>query len=80
MPWIETLERLVSRGKVIPVKLDALSNLEAKLSAAQNWLESTRKAFIFKKSTSTLLEVTRLMLDLCCHVSSGVVQTSIILI
>ena len=57
LPWIETLENQVSRGKIIPVKLGALSVLEAKLSAAQTWLDSTRKAFIFKKSSSTLLEV-----------------------
>lgn len=54
---MDTIRSLVTRGRELPVKLDRLPQLEAKLSTAESWLEQTSKAFLLKKSQSTLLEV-----------------------
>ena len=56
-PYIDVLETLVQRGRPLPVKLDALSNLETQVAAGRAWRERASRVFLKKNSNAPLLDV-----------------------
>ncbi|XP_072886376.1 lysine-specific demethylase 5B-like isoform X1 [Hemitrygon akajei] len=63
-PPFETLVELVSRGRVFPIHLDPLPQLESLFEDAENWKESTAKIFL-TNSTCSLYEVLCPRSDIC---------------
>ncbi|XP_056373831.1 lysine-specific demethylase 5A [Hyla sarda] len=55
--YLEHLECLLSKGRPIPVRLDALPQLESQVAAARAWRERTGRTFLKKNSSYTLLQV-----------------------
>jgi len=51
---------MVEKSHDIPVSLELLPQLEAKISAVKQWRETARKAFISTKNPCSLLEVLHL--------------------
>uniref|UniRef100_A0A4W4H272 [histone H3]-trimethyl-L-lysine(4) demethylase n=1 Tax=Electrophorus electricus TaxID=8005 RepID=A0A4W4H272_ELEEL len=48
---------LLARGRSIPVRLDALPQVESQVASARAWRERTARTFLKKNSTYTLLQV-----------------------
>ncbi|XP_069619062.1 lysine-specific demethylase 5A isoform X2 [Ranitomeya imitator] len=55
--YLEHLECLLSKGRPIPVRLDALPQLESQVAASRAWRERTGRTFLKKNSSYTLLQV-----------------------
>ncbi len=56
-PYIDILETLVARGRALPVKLDALANLETQVAQGRAWRERTARVFLKKNSNLSLLDI-----------------------
>lgn len=56
-PHYDTLKRLLSMGRDIPVKLDLLAQLESRHAAAKAWIDRATRTFIKKNTTQDLMEV-----------------------
>lgn len=57
LPFYDTLDDMIRKGKIIPLQLDGLAQLETTLSQAKAWKEKTAKTFLRKNSRYTLMEV-----------------------
>ncbi len=57
LPYLETLEALVAKGRPLPVKLEALPHLEMLVASARAWRERTARVFLKKNCNLTLLDV-----------------------
>lgn len=55
--YLEQLENLSAKGRPIPVRLDALPQLESQVAAARAWRERTGRTFLKKNSSYSLLQV-----------------------
>ncbi|XP_073177002.1 lysine-specific demethylase 5A isoform X6 [Lepidochelys kempii] len=55
--YLEQLESLSAKGRPIPVRLDALPQVESQVAAARAWRERTARTFLKKNSSYTLLQV-----------------------
>lgn len=55
--YLDQLEALLARGRSIPVRLDALAQVESQVTSARAWRERTARTFLKKNSTYTLLQV-----------------------
>uniref|UniRef100_A0A8C1XFX2 Lysine (K)-specific demethylase 5A n=1 Tax=Cyprinus carpio TaxID=7962 RepID=A0A8C1XFX2_CYPCA len=55
--YLEQLEGLLGRGRSIPVRLEALPQVESQVASARAWRERTARTFLKKNSTYTLLQV-----------------------
>ncbi|XP_049329538.1 lysine-specific demethylase 5A isoform X5 [Astyanax mexicanus] len=55
--YLDQLEALLARGRSIPVRLDALPQVESQVASARSWRERTARTFLKKNSTYTLLQV-----------------------
>ncbi|XP_024080260.1 lysine-specific demethylase 5A isoform X3 [Terrapene carolina triunguis] len=55
--YLEQLENLSAKGRPIPVRLDALPQVESQVAAARAWRERTARTFLKKNSSYTLLQV-----------------------
>ncbi|XP_050964127.1 lysine-specific demethylase 5A isoform X1 [Labeo rohita] len=55
--YLEQLEGLLARGRSIPVRLEALPQVESQVASARAWRERTARTFLKKNSTYTLLQV-----------------------
>uniref|UniRef100_A0A4W4H5K7 [histone H3]-trimethyl-L-lysine(4) demethylase n=1 Tax=Electrophorus electricus TaxID=8005 RepID=A0A4W4H5K7_ELEEL len=55
--YLDQLEALLARGRSIPVRLDALPQVESQVASARAWRERTARTFLKKNSTYTLLQV-----------------------
>lgn len=55
--YLEQLESLSAKGRPIPVRLDALPQLESQVAAARAWRERTGRTFLKKNSSYSLLQV-----------------------
>lgn len=64
-PYMETLETLVTRGRPLPVKLEALNNLETQVASGRAWREKTVRIFLKTNSNLALLDI------LCPRVDIG---------
>ncbi|EDV25410.1 uncharacterized protein TRIADDRAFT_23466 [Trichoplax adhaerens] len=56
-PYLAVIEDIASKGRVIPVKLDFLPQLESQITAAKTWKDRAARLFLRKNSSYTLLEV-----------------------
>ncbi|XP_023612501.1 lysine-specific demethylase 5A isoform X10 [Myotis lucifugus] len=54
--YLEQLESLSAKGRPIPVRLDALPQVESQVAAARAWRERTGRTFLKKNSSHTLLQ------------------------
>ena len=50
-PYLESVEKLVVKGRPLPIRLDSLSQLETQVAQARAWRERTARIFL-KKSNS----------------------------
>jgi len=48
---------MVEKSRKIPVSLELLPQLQAKISAATHWTETAKQLFVSKQNPCTLLEV-----------------------
>ena len=64
LPYIETLEALVAKGRPLPIKLEHLSNLETQVASARAWRERTARVFLKKNSHMALLDVLSPRIDI----------------
>uniref|UniRef100_G3QPI6 [histone H3]-trimethyl-L-lysine(4) demethylase n=1 Tax=Gorilla gorilla gorilla TaxID=9595 RepID=G3QPI6_GORGO len=55
--YLEQLESLSAKGRPIPVRLEALPQVESQVAAARAWRERTGRTFLKKNSSHTLLQV-----------------------
>ncbi|XP_051747348.1 lysine-specific demethylase 5A isoform X1 [Ctenopharyngodon idella] len=55
--YLEQLEGLLARGRSVPVRLEALPQVESQVASARAWRERTARTFLKKNSTYTLLQV-----------------------
>ncbi|XP_060020343.1 lysine-specific demethylase 5A isoform X2 [Lagenorhynchus albirostris] len=55
--YLEQLESLSAKGRPLPVRLDALPQVESQVAAARAWRERTGRTFLKKNSSHTLLQV-----------------------
>ncbi|KAG8438493.1 hypothetical protein GDO86_004891 [Hymenochirus boettgeri] len=55
--YLEQLENLLIKGRTIPVRLDALPQVESQVAAARAWRERTARTFLKKNSSHTLLQI-----------------------
>ncbi|XP_018431943.1 PREDICTED: lysine-specific demethylase 5A [Nanorana parkeri] len=55
--YMEQLESFLSKARPIPVRLEALPQLESQVAAARAWRERTGRTFLKKNSSYTLLQV-----------------------
>uniref|UniRef100_A0A8D2LYL1 Lysine-specific demethylase 5A n=1 Tax=Varanus komodoensis TaxID=61221 RepID=A0A8D2LYL1_VARKO len=55
--YLEQLENLSAKGRLIPVRLDALPQVDSQVAAARAWRERTGRTFLKKNSNYTLLQV-----------------------
>lgn len=55
--YLEQLENLSAKGRLIPVRLDALPQVDSQVAAARAWRERTGRTFLKKNSSYTLLQV-----------------------
>ncbi|XP_074862426.1 lysine-specific demethylase 5A isoform X3 [Carettochelys insculpta] len=55
--YLEQLENLSAKGRPIPVRLDALPQVESQVAAARAWRERTARTFLKKNSSYTLLQI-----------------------
>ena len=64
-PYLESVEKLVAKGRPLPIRLDALNQLETQVAQARAWRERTARVFLKKSNnsggsntaTSSLLDV-----------------------
>ncbi|XP_053321235.1 lysine-specific demethylase 5A isoform X2 [Spea bombifrons] len=68
--YLEQLESLLGKGRPIPVRLDALPQLESQVAAARAWRERTARTFLKKNSSYTLLQVLSPRTDIGVYGSS----------
>ncbi|MBN3290437.1 KDM5A demethylase, partial [Polypterus senegalus] len=68
--YIDQLESLLARGRPVPVRLDALPQLESQVASARAWRERTARTFLKKNSTYTLLQVLSPRVDIGVYGSS----------
>uniref|UniRef100_A0A8C2YGW4 Lysine-specific demethylase 5A n=1 Tax=Coturnix japonica TaxID=93934 RepID=A0A8C2YGW4_COTJA len=64
------LESLSAKGRPIPVRLDALPQLESQVAAARAWRERTGRTFLKKNSSYSLLQVLSPRTDIGVYGSS----------
>jgi len=48
---------MVKKSRQIPVSMDLVPQLEAKITAVRQWKETAKKAFVSKQNSCTLFEV-----------------------
>uniref|UniRef100_A0A8C9C391 [histone H3]-trimethyl-L-lysine(4) demethylase n=1 Tax=Phocoena sinus TaxID=42100 RepID=A0A8C9C391_PHOSS len=63
--YLEQLESLSAKGRPLPVRLDALPQVESQVAAARAWRERTGRTFLKKNSSHTLLQVRGGLLYVC---------------
>ena len=63
---MEQLESLSAKGRPIPVRLDALPQVESQVAAARAWRERTGRTFLKKNSSHTLLQVRSGLFSCAC--------------
>ncbi|KAG7320299.1 hypothetical protein KOW79_016152 [Hemibagrus wyckioides] len=68
--YLDQLEALLARGRSIPVRLDALPQVESQVASARAWRERTARTFLKKNSTYTLLQVLSPRTDIGVYGSS----------
>ncbi|KAE8613560.1 hypothetical protein XENTR_v10007759 [Xenopus tropicalis] len=68
--YLEQLENLLVKGRPIPVRLDALPQVESQVAAARAWRERTARTFLKKNSSYTLLQVLSPRTDIGVYGSS----------
>ncbi|XP_028910355.1 lysine-specific demethylase 5A isoform X2 [Ornithorhynchus anatinus] len=68
--YLEQLESLSAKGRPIPVRLDALPQVESQVAAARAWRERTGRTFLKKNSSHTLLQVLSPRTDIGIYGSS----------
>ncbi|KAF4079642.1 hypothetical protein AMELA_G00180340 [Ameiurus melas] len=68
--YLDQLEALLARGRSIPVRLDALPQVESQVASARAWRERTARTFLKKNSTYTLLQVLSPRADIGVYGSS----------
>ncbi|PKU36570.1 lysine-specific demethylase 5a isoform x2 [Limosa lapponica baueri] len=68
--YLEQLESLSAKGRPIPVRLDALPQLESQVAAARAWRERTGRTFLKKNSSYSLLQVLSPRTDIGVYGSS----------
>ena len=51
-PYLESVEKLVAKGRPLPIRLDALSQLETQVAQARAWRERTARVFLKKSNSS----------------------------
>uniref|UniRef100_A0A8C5PBT0 Lysine-specific demethylase 5A n=1 Tax=Leptobrachium leishanense TaxID=445787 RepID=A0A8C5PBT0_9ANUR len=68
--YLEQLESLLGKGRPIPVRLDALSQLESQVAAARAWRDRTARTFLKKNSSYSLLQVLSPRTDIGVYGSS----------
>ncbi|XP_063114624.1 lysine-specific demethylase 5A isoform X5 [Cavia porcellus] len=68
--YLEQLESLSAKGRPIPVRLDALPQVESQVAAARAWRERTGRTFLKKNSSHTLLQVLSPRTDIGVYGSS----------
>ena len=51
-PYLESVEKLVAKGRPLPIRLDALNQLETQVAQARAWRERTARVFLKKSSNS----------------------------
>ncbi|MXQ92512.1 hypothetical protein E5288_WYG001018 [Bos mutus] len=64
--YLEQLESLSAKGRPIPVRLDALPQVESQVAAARAWRERTGRTFLKKNSSHTLLQVRSGLFSCAC--------------
>uniref|UniRef100_A0A673LR83 Lysine-specific demethylase 5A n=1 Tax=Sinocyclocheilus rhinocerous TaxID=307959 RepID=A0A673LR83_9TELE len=68
--YLEQLEGLLARGRSVPVRLEALPQVESQVASARAWRERTARTFLKKNSTYTLLQVLSPRVDIGVYGSS----------
>uniref|UniRef100_A0A8D2PL72 Lysine-specific demethylase 5A n=1 Tax=Zosterops lateralis melanops TaxID=1220523 RepID=A0A8D2PL72_ZOSLA len=68
--YLEQLESLSAKGRPIPVRLEALPQLESQVAAARAWRERTGRTFLKKNSSYSLLQVLSPRTDIGVYGSS----------
>lgn len=68
--YLEQLEGLLGRGRSIPVRLEALPQVESQVASARAWRERTARTFLKKNSTYTLLQVLSPRVDIGAYGTS----------
>ncbi|KAL7982263.1 hypothetical protein Chor_009861 [Crotalus horridus] len=68
--YLEQLENLSTKGRLIPVRLDALPQVDSQVAAARAWRERTGRTFLKKNSSYTLLQVLSPRTDIGVYGSS----------
>ncbi|ETE71964.1 Lysine-specific demethylase 5A [Ophiophagus hannah] len=68
--YLEQLENLSAKGRLIPVRLDALPQVDSQVAAARAWRERTGRTFLKKNSSYTLLQVLSPRTDIGVYGSS----------
>ena len=56
-PSLTEISDLVEESRQIPVSMDLVPQLEAKITAVNQWKETAKNAFIAKKNPRKLFEV-----------------------
>ena len=51
-PYLESVEKLVGKGRPLPIRLDALNQLETQVAQARAWRERTARVFLKKSNNS----------------------------
>ena len=51
-PYMESVEKLVAKGRPLPIRLDALNQLETQVAQARAWRERTARVFLKKSNSS----------------------------
>ena len=51
-PYLESVEKLVAKGRPLPIRLDALNQLETQVAQARAWRERTARVFLKKSNGS----------------------------
>ena len=51
-PYLESVEKLVAKGRPLPIRLDALNQLETQVAQARAWRERTARVFLKKSNNS----------------------------
>ena len=49
---MESVEKLVAKGRPLPIRLDALNQLETQVAQARAWRERTARVFLKKSNSS----------------------------
>ena len=51
-PYLESMEKLVAKGRPLPIRLDPLTQLETQVAQARAWRERTARVFLKKSNSS----------------------------